>query len=169
MLENYKASLDRKRYDGYLSSEELIKLRTENLRKSWLDPWRIFKLSKNELTALWEKGWSDKKIADYHESKYGLKITERTVKHWRLQWNLLHTNPIFKAAIKVNLIKKLLPLKKWTLEEIYTKILGYTYNSSNSKHNHRFRKRLREWFSNDPTVQGSPDIVKKIKEVYGKE
>ena len=81
MLENYDKSLDRKRYDGYLSSDGLIKLRTQNLRSSWSISKRVFKLSENELTSLWEKGWSDKKIANYHENIYGIKITERTVKH----------------------------------------------------------------------------------------
>jgi len=167
MLDNYKPSLDRKRYDGYLSSEELIKLRTDNLRNSWLDAWRWFKLSKKELTSLWEKGWSDKRIADYNKDTYGITITERTVKYWRLEWNLFHTDPKFKAAAKVNLIKELLRLEEWTLEKIYTKLLGYTYNSSNSKHHFRFRKRLKEWFADDPLIQGSFDIVERIKEVYG--
>jgi len=58
-------------------------------------------------------------------------------------------------------------LEDWTLEEIYSKLIGYNYDSSNSKHRYRLRKRLKEWFANDPLIQGSNDIVKRIKEVYG--
>ena len=85
MLENYKSSLVRKRYDGYLTSEDLIKLRTRNLSNSWSIPKRKFKLSENELTSLWKKGWNDEEIAVYHEKKYDIKITERTVKSWRFE------------------------------------------------------------------------------------
>lgn len=59
-------------------------------------------------------------------------------------------------------------MKEWTLEGIYTRRLGYTYNPSSSKHKNRFKKRLEEWFTNDPLVQGSSNIVERIKEVYGK-
>ncbi|MFX0072214.1 MAG: hypothetical protein ACFFAO_14090 [Candidatus Hermodarchaeota archaeon] len=168
MLENYKSSLDRKRYDGYLSSKDLIKLRTTNLSNSWSIPKRKFKFTENELTSLWEKGWSDEEIADCHEKKYQIKITERTVKHWRFEWKLFHKDPIFKAAFKANLIKKLLPSKEWTLEGIYTRKFGYNLDPSNSRHIYRFKKRLEEWFYNDPLIQGSNDIVEKIKEIYGK-
>jgi len=165
MLSNYYFSLRRKRYKGYLSAEELIALRINNLKPYWSKSWRWFKFSETELKSLWEKGWSDKKIVDYHKENYNIEITERTVEHWRRKWKLFH-NVEYKIAKKIMTIKELLPLEKWTLEKIYVEKLGYKYDPSNNKHQFRFKKILKEWFSNDHTVNQRSDIVQAINEVY---
>ena len=117
---------------------------------------------------MWEKGWSDKKIADYHKEIYSIEITERTVEHWRRKWKLFHSNLEYKITKKIMIIKELLPLEKWTLEKIYVEKLGYKYDPSNNKHQFLFKKRLKEWFSNDYTVNQRSDIVQAINEVYTK-
>ena len=48
----------------------------------------IFKFTKEELNELYNKGWTDQKIADFHLSKYGIKISGKTVWAYARCWNL---------------------------------------------------------------------------------
>jgi len=105
---------------------------------------------------------------DYHKENYSIEITERTIEYWRRKWKLFHNDIDYKRAKKIMTIKELLPLEKWTLEKIYVEKLGYKYDPSNSKHQYRFKKRLKEWFSNDHTINQRSNIVKAINEVYTK-
>ena len=54
----------------------------------------------------------------------------------------------------------------WNLEKVYTKELGYTYNSFDKVSRFRMRGKFTDIFKDDPLIVGYEDILKRIDEVY---
>jgi hypothetical protein len=166
LLKNYKYSLERKRFDGYYTKQEIYNFRINNLKPQWSKSWKWFKFSKTELENLWSKGWNDKMITEYHLKRFNIPIKERTVQEWRKKWKFFHTDKSFKRANKRLIIKKFLRLNDWSLVRIYCEKFGYKYDVHNSRHHYRFKKRLRDWFI-DEKIDQKVDIVDYINEKYG--
>ena len=123
-----------------------------------------FKMSYNMLKKFYRKAWSDKKIADYHKKSYNIKIDPETVRYHAIKWKI-QKNSTNEAIYNTCII---LLNEGWTLERIYTEEFGYKYDSCSAKDRYHLKKKFTEWFANDPSVGNNPNMLKRIKKLYGK-
>ena len=159
MLDNYDDSLPRKRVRYYTLEEA----RTRQLAGLGLPSDGKLRISYNDLKTMYDRGWSNPRIAEFHKKKYNIAIDAESIRYWAKKWDLQQAlGPSVKRRVTIELMDL-----GWTLERVYTEEFGYIYDPSNPQHRYNLRQRLKEWFANDPLIRVASDIVAIIKQIYG--
>lgn len=144
LIDNYKNSLERKRFE-YRDRE--VK----------------FKIPKETLIKLYDKGWTDYRIAGYHLTKYSIKIDPNTVDFYAKKWNIQRSSdPMLRWRLTIKLLGE-----SWSLDEIYTKEFGYKYDPTDSYHRYCLKNFYEELFEHDSKIKDTGAILRNIVDIYG--